>query len=106
MINNFITFSLRYYTYPGAFLFLVLTMLIKKTEIILIAIYQDVFLNQIPKKVLIEKIDNFLKILEKISKRKKWLINVSKQKLIMDKSKFKKVFTRTLNYFEKKDFQF
>lgn len=43
---------------------------IKKTEIILIAIYQDFLFNQILKNGLVEKIDGFFKTPKKISKKK------------------------------------
>lgn len=74
MINNFISFSLRYYLYLKKPIILVLTMLIKKTEKIFIVIEQDVLSYQILKKSLIEKIDNFLKISKKISKNKNNLL--------------------------------
>lgn len=44
-------------------------MSIKETKIIFIATYQDFLLNRILKKSLAEKIDDFLKILEKTSKK-------------------------------------
>lgn len=65
IINNSITFFLRYYTHPGALSFPVLTISTKKTKIIPIVTHQDVFSNQILKKGLPEKIDNFLKTPEK-----------------------------------------
>lgn len=73
----------------------------KKTEIILIATYQDVFLNQILKRGSAEKIDDFLKTQEKTSKRKKWLIHAFKRKLNMNKSKYKTDFISTLNHSKK-----
>lgn len=71
----------------------------KKTEIILIATYQDISLNQILKKGPAKKIDDFLKTKEKTLKRKKRLINISKRKLSIDKSKTKKVIISTLDHF-------
>ena len=62
IINHSIIFFLQYYTYSGMSLFSLLTILTKKNEIIPIVTYQDVFFNQIPKKSLIKKIDEFLKI--------------------------------------------
>lgn len=71
ILNNFIKFFSKYYTYLEVLLFSIFTMLIKKTEIILIVINQDIFFNQIFKKDLIKKIDNFLKTLEKVLKKRK-----------------------------------
>lgn len=59
---------------------LVLTILIAKTKMISIITYQDILPNQILKNGLAEKIDNFLKIPKKISKKKIQLINISKQR--------------------------
>lgn len=98
MINNFIIFSPRYCIYNRPLLFPVLTMLTKKTEIIFIATYQDVFLNQILKRDSAEKIDDFLKTLEKMSKTKKQLINTAKRKLNINKSKYKTDPISTLNH--------
>lgn len=74
MINNFMKYFFKYSVHPRRFLLSVFTMPIKKTKIIPIVIYQDVFPNQIFKNGSIEKIDNFLKISEKISKKRR-LIN-------------------------------
>ena len=83
IINDCISFSPEYYSYPGAPLVPILTMPIAETEIISMATQQDILPNQILKKSLIEKIDDFLKIPEKISDKQKWLINVSKRKLAL-----------------------
>lgn len=80
MINNSIFFSFRYYFYLGMPSVLVLTILIAKTKMISIITYQDILPNQILKNGLAEKIDNFLKIPKKISKKKIQLINISKQR--------------------------
>lgn len=45
IINDFIIFSLEYYIHSEKLLFLVFIMTIKKTEIIFIVIYQNIFLN-------------------------------------------------------------
>lgn len=78
-------------------------MLIVETEITFIATQQDISLNQIPKKSSTEKIDNFLKIPEKILKKNTWLINISKQKLSINKIKSKIVVISILNYSGKEE---
>lgn len=71
MINNSIIFFLKYCIYPRTLLFLVLIMPTKSTKLISIAIYQDIFSNQILKKSSAIKIDDFLKKSEKILEKKK-----------------------------------
>ena len=83
MINNFISFSSGYCSYPGATLVPISTMPTAETGIISMATQQNVLPNQILKRGLTEKIDNFLKILEKILDKKSWLINASKRKLAL-----------------------
>ncbi len=82
IINDCILFSLKYYSHPRASLIPVSTILIAETEIIYMATQQNVLPNRILKRGSAEKIDDFLKILKKISK-KRWLINASKQKLAL-----------------------
>lgn len=69
IIKDSIKFTSKYYIYSKTSLFPVLIMLIKETKIIFIAIYLDFLPNQILKKSLVKKINNFLKILEKTSKK-------------------------------------
>ena len=69
MINDCISFSLRYCSYPGAPLVPISTIPTAETEIISMATQQNVLLNQILKKGSAEMIDDFLKISEKISKK-------------------------------------
>lgn len=70
MINDFILFSPRYCSHLRTLLVLVPTIPIPKTKIISIATQQDFLPNQILKKSLAEKIDDFLKILENTLKKK------------------------------------
>ncbi len=63
------------------------TMPTDETEIISMAIQQDVLPNRILKKGSAERIDDFLKIAEKISDKKKRLINASQRKLALQKRK-------------------
>lgn len=51
------------------------------------------------------KIDDFLKISEKISNKKKQLINAFKKKLYIDKSKLKIVIVSSLDYSRKERLQ-
>ncbi len=69
MINNCILFSLEYCSHLKVFLVPIPTMPTAEIEIISIATQQNILPNQILKRGLAEKIDNFLKILEKISKK-------------------------------------
>ena len=73
----------------------------KETEIIPIATHQNVFPNGSLKRGSAEKIDDFLRTPKKTSKRKRRLINASKRKLSMDKSKPKTALTSTLDHSEK-----
>lgn len=105
IINNFITFFLGYYIQSGAISFSLFTIPTKNTELIFITTHQDIFLNQILKKSSIVKIDNFLKITKKISKKKKQLINAFKFKANIDKSKPKRVIFIILDYFKEERLQ-
>ena len=67
------------------------------------ATQQDVLPNQILKRGSAEKIDDFLKIPEMISDKKRRLINVSKQKLALQKQKLKTVAISLLDDSVKKD---
>ena len=67
------------------------------------ATQEDVLLNQILKRGLAEKIYKFLKISEKLLKKKRRLINTSKQKTSIAKSNHKIVVINTLNNFKKED---
>lgn len=98
IINDYITFFSGYYTYPGTPLFLVFIIAKKKIEIIFIATHQDFFANQILKRGSAKKIDDFLNISEKTSKKTR-LIDISKRKFSMDKLKPKTVVISTLDYF-------
>ncbi len=69
MINDYISFSPKYCSYLGALLIPVPTMPTAETEIISIATQQDVLPNWILKRGSKKKIDDFLKIPEKISKK-------------------------------------
>ncbi len=70
MINNYISFSPEYCSHLRTSLVFVSTMPTTKTEIISITTQQNDLPNQILKKGSAEKIDDFLKISEKISKKK------------------------------------
>ena len=103
MIKNSIIFLSRYCIYLGILLFSILTILTVDTEIVYIATQKDILSNQIVKKGLAEKIDKFLKILKKLLKNKRQLINTSKQKKSMAKLNDKTVINSILNNFKKKD---
>ncbi len=83
MINNCISLSFGYCSQPRVPLVLVPTMPTAETEIISMATQQDILPNQILIRGSAENIDDFLKILEKISKKKRRLINASKRKLAL-----------------------
>ncbi len=70
MINDCILFSPGYCSHLGAPLVPVPTMPTVETEIISMVTQQDVLPDQILKRGSAEKIDDFLKIPEKISKKK------------------------------------
>lgn len=70
IINYSIIFFLRYCIYLGTSSLLDLTIPIKETEKIPIAIHQDICPNQILKKCSAIKIDEFLKITKKTLKKK------------------------------------
>lgn len=69
IINDSISISPKYYSHPRALQVLVSTIPRTETEIIFIATQQDVLSNQILKKGLTEKINDFLKTPEKILKK-------------------------------------
>ena len=77
MIKDCISFSPGYCSHLGASLVSVPTIPTDETEIISIAIQQDILPNRILKRGSAERIDDFLKILEKISDKKRRLINTS-----------------------------
>ena len=103
IINDFIIFLPGYYTHLEAPSFLVLIMLTVNTKIIPMATQKVVLPNQILKKNSAEKIDKFLKGPEEPLKKKKRLINVSKQKTSMAKSNHKTIVISTSNNFRKED---
>ena len=69
MINNYISFSPGYYSHPKALLILVPIILTAETEIIFMATQQDILPNRILKRGSADKINDFLKIPKKISKK-------------------------------------
>lgn len=52
---------------------------------------------------MIKKINNFLKTIKKILKKKKWFINTSKQKKCINKLDLKMVIINTLDNFKKEN---
>lgn len=70
IINDSIFFFSKYCSYPRMSSILVSTMPKAETKIIFITTQQDVLSNQILKKSSAKKIDDFLKTLEKILKKK------------------------------------
>ena len=84
IINDFIIFSLGYCMYLGVFLFPI-PLKLEGTEIILEARKQDIFPNRILKRGSDENRDNFSRIPQKISNKKRWLIIAFKWKQNMDK---------------------
>ena len=86
MINDSITFSPGYCTHLGAPLFPIPPKP-EGTETIPEARQQDIFPNRILKRGSDENLDDFLRTPQKISNKKRRLINTSKQKQSMDKQK-------------------
>lgn len=76
MINNSIIFFLVYYIYFGISLFLI-SLKLKKTEIIFKAKHKDMILNRILKKEFNKNLNNFLNIIQKLLNKKK-MINLLK----------------------------
>ncbi len=103
MINDCISFSPKYYSHPRASWVRVPTISTDETEIISIAIQQNVLPNRILKRSSAERIDDFLKISEKISDKKRRLINAFKQKLALQKRKPETVVISLLDNSGKKD---
>ena len=79
IINDFITFSPGYCMHLGAPLFLI-SPKPEEIETIPKARQQDIFPNHILKKSSDENLDDFSRTLQKISNKKRWLINASKRK--------------------------
>ncbi len=71
MINDYLSFSPGYCSHPGVLLIPIPTVPTAETDIISMATQQDVLPNLILKRGLAEKIDDFLKIPEKISEKNK-----------------------------------
>ena len=86
MINDFITFSPGYCTHLGAPLFPIPPKP-KGIETIPEARQQDIFPKRILKKGSDENLDDFLRIPQKISNKKRRLMNASKREQSMDKQK-------------------
>ena len=82
IINNGISFFSRYCLHPEVPFVPIPTMPIAKIEIISMATQQDDLPNQILKKDSIKKIDDFLEIPKKMSKKRR-LINASKRKFAL-----------------------
>ncbi len=102
MINDFILFSPGYCSYPRATSVSVPTIPAAETEITSMAT-QDTLPNRILKRGSAERIDDFLKIPEKISDKKRRLINASKRKIAMQKQKSETVVVSLLDNSGKKD---
>lgn len=96
MINNSIIFFLGYYTYFDALLSLTPPKL-QKTKIISKAKYGDIIPNQILKRGFNKNLDDFLNIIQKLSNKKRQLINISKRKLSMSKQKPKTIIISSLD---------
>lgn len=92
IINDYISFSPKYCLHPRAFLVLVPTMPI-----------DDFLPNRILKRGSAERINDFLKISEKISDKKRQLSNPSKQKLALQKRKPETLVISILDNSDKKD---
>lgn len=71
MINNSISFLRGYFLHFAAPFVTLFTIPTVETEIIFMATQQDILPNRILKKYLVESLDDFLGILEKISNKKK-----------------------------------
>ena len=92
MIHDSITFSVRFCIPLGILLFLLPSKLIKKTkEISEAKQQQDITPNRILKKGSIENLDEFLKTIEKIVKKKRRLAYSFNQKSNMGKQNSKTV---------------
>ncbi len=103
MINNSISFFLRYCSHPRATSVPVPTTPAAETEITSIATQQDALPNRILKRGSAERINDFLKTPKKISDKKRRLINASKRKLAMQKQKSETVVVSLLDNSGKKD---
>lgn len=79
IINNFITFFLRYCTHLGASLFSI-SLNPKETKIMFKDKHEDIVLNHILKKRSDKSLDDFLGIIQKLSNKKRQLMNIFKQK--------------------------
>ena len=79
IINDSIIFSPKYYTHLRTPLSLILSKP-KETKTILKARQQDIFPNRILKRGSDKNLDDFLRILQKITNKKRRLINASKRK--------------------------
>ena len=98
MINDFITFFPGYCTHLRASLFLIFPKP-EETKTIFEVRQQNIFLNHILKRGLDKNLDDFLRITQKISNKKKQLINASKQKQSINKQKLEIVVISSLDNF-------
>ena len=96
IINDFITFFSKYCTHLGAPLFPI-SLKLEGTETIPEARHQDIFPNRILKKGSDENLNDFLRTPQKISNKKRRLINASKQNRSMDKQKPKTIVISSLD---------
>lgn len=84
MVNNFITFIVRYYIYFGSFLFLI-SLKSKRIETIFETKNKNMIPNHILKKGSKKNLNDFLDIIQKLLNKKKYLINTLKQTLSIGK---------------------
>lgn len=96
MINNFIIFFLKYYSYFRIPLLPILSKS-EKTKTRVQARQSDIILNHILKKVSNENLDGFLKTIQKTLSKNKWLINASKQKQSLNKQKPETIIIHSLD---------
>ena len=102
MIHDSIIFFPRFCMHLGTSLSLILPKPIEKTkEIFEIKQYQDITPNQILKKSSIENLDDFLKTIEKIIKKKRRLAYAFKQKSNIGKQNSKTVVINSLGNLSK-----
>lgn len=91
MKNDIIVFSFSYYIYTEAFPVITLDQITSHTEIMLIKIIENITFNKIIRKSSQESIDNFFKILKKVSKSRRKKLNKAKSKLIISNISQKKL---------------
>ena len=103
MINNSLAFWLGHCIYISATSHTTLSQPRLPTKIAFVRIEKNIILQKIIKKGLKEDMTNFLKILNKLSSKKKRQINKSRQKTNIEETSLKKATISSLDSFDKKE---